>query len=675
MTLSILISLLLFFSFRKKFIHTQKVYLYLLSSFLLSQNQNQIRELKSQFDRAQLNSTAPVETQNVNQNTAPQTNLPETTILTPYQNQISISEYPAKDNEKFFGYDFFTKRDTIPFWENLPAPKDYILGPGDEIIIFLWGETQIRSTYVISRDGNIYDEKVGLMFISGKNISESKLFLKNQFERVYSTLGKKTPTTYMDVSLGKLRSINVNFVGQVKFAGIHPIHPFSTVITGLIQAGGVDTTGSLRKITIKRNENDTSTVDLYDYFIKGNLSSNIQLRDQDIVIVPPRVSTVKIDSAVLNQGVYEILPGENVYDLIEYAGGLTHKSSSKISIKRIKSRKIDYGQIYEGFHIDYDNSSLINVENGDIITVRYLFLQENEVEIIGQVKSPGKYLFKQGMTLSDLLVLSSGFNDTTFWKSVYTNKAEIIRRTPYKSYDQVIDVNLNEVMNGRENHELNSLDKIVVHANSKYKDKENIQIIGEVNIPGSYPLTFDKENLSSLIERAGGLTTKALPNGISIFRKKNYFEIFRGSEQNVAIEDLNLSQSMVRVAWENDNIILMPGDSVVIKERPGAVNITGEIYNPGLIEFEPNKSIGYYIQSAGGITNNGDHSDIVVIQPNGVVTPKKWYKRTKIQDGSTIIIKEKPEQLPFNSAEFASTWVSIISSTITTIVLARQLQN
>ena len=134
--------------------------------------------------------------------------------------------------------------------ENLPIPSNYILGPGDELVISLWGQTQLRESYTISREGKIYDEKVGLLNLNGRTIEQARAYLKNQFGRVYSTLNGKNPSAYIDVSLGDLRSINVNFVGNLNYPGIYPIHPFSTVITGLIQAGGIDTLGSLRNIEI-----------------------------------------------------------------------------------------------------------------------------------------------------------------------------------------------------------------------------------------------------------------------------------------------------------------------------------------------------------------------------------------------------------------------------------------
>ena len=123
----------------------------------------------------------------------------------------------------------FTKRDTVKFWENLPIPSQYLIGPGDELIISIWGQTQIRKNYVVSREGKIYDEKVGIVFVSGKSIKELKNYLNQEFVKIYSTLRGLNPTSYIDVSLGQLRSINVNFVGELDYPGVYPLHLFKFV--------------------------------------------------------------------------------------------------------------------------------------------------------------------------------------------------------------------------------------------------------------------------------------------------------------------------------------------------------------------------------------------------------------------------------------------------------------
>jgi protein involved in polysaccharide export with SLBB domain len=615
-------------------------------------------------------------------------------IGTPNQAQIIPYDLIEKDSihigSYYFGYDFFTQRDTIKFWENLPPPTNYLLGPGDELVVSLWGEAQLRKTYIISRDGTIYDERVGLLSMMGKTIDDSEDFLLNQFGRVFATLKGPKPSTYIDISLGKLRSINVNFVGEVIYPGIYPVHPFSSVITGLIQAGGVDTTGSLRNIQIKRNGKEYALLDLYDYLIKGNLSKNIQLRDQDIVVVPIRQSTITIDSAVVRPGIYEAIPGETVKQIISYSGGFKPNASGTIGLKRIipfDKRSVTQSSI-ENYYVDYTNSELLPIQNGDVITAETIFTTLNQVEIIGQVKKPGVYFYYSGMRIKDLIELAGGFNDTSFWKSVYQERGELVRRNPKTRYESVIDINLKNIINGDTAHNvlLQNLDRFVVHANLNFFETENVQILGEVNIPGSYPLISDNETLNSVLNRAGNLTSKALKNGISIYRDKKYIESNKIKEPKIINQDgltnniyenniyeNNITSEKVRVAWQNQSITLMPGDSVIVKEITGTVNISGEVYNPGLIEFQEGKSLKYYIDLAGGTTIDGNKNDVIVIYANGLVKPKKLFNSPRIHDGSTIIVNKKAIKEPFDITTFASSMLSIISTTVTILVLSKQL--
>ena len=214
---------------------------------LSAQSIQELQRLKTEYEKFQKGQKQLQPLSGVDGSSDPTIGLSHQAQITPYQ-PIEIDDEISGDESglKHFGYDFFTRRDTVAFWESLPTPANYLLGSGDELVISLWGETQVRETYIISRDGNIYDEKVGLLNLTGKSIIEARQYLKDQYGRIYATLNGKKATTFIDVSLGQLRSINVNFVGQVKYPGVYPIHPFSTVITGLIQAGGVDTTGSLR---------------------------------------------------------------------------------------------------------------------------------------------------------------------------------------------------------------------------------------------------------------------------------------------------------------------------------------------------------------------------------------------------------------------------------------------
>ena len=653
------------------------VYVLFVSIFALGYGQSiqELQKLKGDYEKFQ-KGQKQLPTTGVDPGVDPLTGLPKEAQLTPYEFETDLL-YQKEEDEglKHFGYDFFTLRDTVAFWENLPTPANYQLGPGDELVVSLWGETQLRETYTISRDGKIYDEKVGLLNLTGKSMEGAKKYLKTQFGRIYATLNGKTPTTFIDVSLGELRSINVNFVGEVQYPGVYPVHPFSTVITGLIQAGGLDTTGSLRTIQVKRNGEVVTVVDLYDYLLKGNLPNNIQLRDQDIVVIPTRKSTVEVDSAIVNPGIYEGVAGETVFNLIQYAGGLTPDAADNIGLSRIKPmNQRSFEGIYEGYYINIENAKLISVQNGDRIAVHHLFKENKLVEIIGQVKVPGVYHYYNGLTLKALLALGGGFDDSTFWKSVYHDQAEIIRRDPNSRYEKVIKVNLADIYNGNGEKDipLQNLDRIVIHANLNYFEKDNIYISGEVNIPGAYPLISDNETLQSVLNRAGNLTVKALKNGISIYRDKKYFEV-TAAQNAILLDAKDARDARVRVAWQNESIALMPGDSVVVKESTGTVNVSGQVYNPGLIEFRRGKSLRHYINSAGGITEMGNRKSIIVVYANGVVSPNKWYSRPRVEDGATIIVNEKAPEEPFDVTQFATNWTSIVASMITAVVLSKQL--
>jgi len=580
------------------------------------------------------------------------------TILSPSETMIIPFETDETDVDsslQFFGYDFFTLRDELIFSENLPTPASYVLGPGDEIIISIWGETQLRNTYTITKDGKIYDDNVGLLYPSHKTIEDVRDYVKKQFARFYITLKDPNPTSFIDVSLGELRSINVNFVGEITYPGIYAIHPFSTVITGLIQAGGVDSSGSLRNIQVKRENELAINVDLYDYLLKGNLPKNIQLRDQDIVIVPVRKSTIKVDSAVVRPGIYESRPGETILQIIDYAGGLKVTASETIGLRRIISRKekVSKDQSIQNYYIEFENADITTVQNGDNIIVRSMFNNISQVEIIGQVKTPGIYYFNEGMQLLDLIDLGGGFRDTTFLKTINFKQSELMRRNPKSRYEQIIPINLEKLVTGdkSENILLQNMDRFVVHSNQNYFEKENIKILGEVKVPGSYPQLSDHESLQSFIDRADGFTSMAHTEGIEIFR------------------------DTLRVAWENTNIPLAPGDSVVIKEKPGVVMVTGEVYNSGLVEFQKGKSLKYYLDAAGGITPEGNSNDVIVIYANGVVRPKKLLNIPRVKDGSTIIVNVKEIEETFNPTEMATTIASFLSSIVTIIVLSQQIQN
>ena len=418
------------------------VYILLLSP-LVSQNMQDLQRLQDQYEQqSRVRDIQGQEAESSN-NFDIRSSQPREILVSPFFNTFLDSTSIKTD---YFGYDFFSKRDSVIFWENLPTPKGYILGPGDEIVISLWGQTKIRENYIISKEGDIYDGKVGLINLGGKSIESAAKYLINQYKEVYSTLGGNTPKTFFDLSLGRLGSINVNFVGECIYPGVYALHPYSNLITGLIHSGGVDTTGSLRKIKIKRASGKVINVDLYNYFLKGSVPKNIQLKDQDIVLVPVRESTVTINESVYRPGIYEGLKNETIFDLISYAGGNKPNSSDIIGVKRIAPSysNVNVNKKIENFYISLDASKTKNISDGDLITVEAIPEDINEVEIVGRVKKPGKYYFFPEMRILDLIDLSGGMSDSTYALSMYED-AQLVRREPERRYEKVIPVKLSEI--------------------------------------------------------------------------------------------------------------------------------------------------------------------------------------------------------------------------------------
>ena len=545
---------------------------------------------------------------------------------------------------KFFGYDFFLSKDSLLIWNNLPVPSSYSLGPGDEIIISLWGETQLRESATIGRDGLVYIERVGQLSLTGRTIEEAEKYLVKQFQKVYETLKGARPSTFMDVSLGQLKSINVTFVGEVSSPGVHPIHPFSTALTGLLQVGGIDTTGSLRNIQIIRSENDTYKVDFYKFLLSGKSDNiDIRLQDNDIVFIPPRQSRVEIIGSVKRPGIYESDANDKISDLVNYAGGLRANANENILIYEKYLSKNGYSNKSKYVLLDDINQTPSKFVN-KIIAFSIPNYDKN-VYVYGQVKNPGIYGFEEGMNILDLLKIVGGLYDKTFYKTIYAPRADIIRRDFKSNYPKVIPINLEELKQGNQtqNIELHNWDMIFVRKNKNFTLPKQVQITGQVNIPGYYTLSKPRETLQNLIDRSGGYTNRAYKDGIQLFR------------------------DTIQVALDNFDFSLADGDSIHVPDYPGVVQVIGEVYSPGYVQYRKRKRLKNYIEAAGGFTLDARQKYITIIQPNGDVKVKDSFWTPRIKEGALIIVHKKREELPFDLTAFLKDTASIAAS-LTTII-------
>ena len=570
--------------------------------------------------------------------------------------ELKQAELDKKEDDelrlKHFGYEFFTTRDTISIWNNLPMPSSYILGPGDEIIISLWGETQLRDNYTIGREGMVYVERVGQLSLTGKSMEQAKKYLEKQFQKVYETLKGSRPSTYMDVSLGQLKSINVTFVGEVKSPGIYPVHPFSTVLTGLIQAGGVDTTGSLRNIQIIRPITDPQQVDMYAFLLSGETGqANMRLQDNDVIFIPPRSSRIEVVGAVKRPGIYEANRSDNVAAVVDYAGGLRTNAQHTLVVyrKNLGLLNRDAENAADAVYVPYNAANQMKIDNVNRIMAHSAPDYIKSVYIYGQVKNSGIYGFQEGMNVLDLLKMVGGLFDETYYQTIYAPRADIIRRDPRSNFPKVIPINLEELKQGNhtQNIELHNWDIILVRKNKNFAKSKQVQITGEVNVPGFYTLTKPKETLQELLDRSGGFTDRAFEDGIQLYRDS------------------------IQVALDNYNFSLAHGDSVHVPDHPGVVQVMGEVYNPGYVQYNRGMGLNNYIEAAGGFTLEARKKYITIIYPNGNVRVKDSFIPPRIKEGSIVIVHQEEGRLPFDVTEFLKETASIAASFATMFYILR----
>jgi len=615
-------------------------------NFVLSQTLDDYQELKRLYE----------ESQNMKmQEGAEVLGTEEVIGSVPLEAESIINKQITKDTDelnKYFGYDFLTLRDTIPFWPNYSSPENYILGPGDNIEISLWGLAQLNKTYILNRDGNIYDSSVGIIQLGGKSLNEARQHLKDRFYTKIESLKGKNPTTFMNVTLGELKSINVHFVGNVKIPGIHILNPMSTVIHGLVQAGGVEITGSLRSIHLKRNGKLFEEIDLYNYLLTGDNSNNIILQNDDIIVVPNRESLVEVIGEVYNPGIFETLPNESIADVISYSGGLKPQSYYKASVKRLiphHSRKP--GDLpFEFKSVDLNDLVDIDVLNSDVIEINALSDVDRTVSITGQVKNPGTYQLTETMTLKDLLFLCGGVEDPEYLKSMH-DKILIVRIDEKNNDEILIYKSIKRVLDDAEenNFQLNDKDMVIIYSNIKYQDQKLVKVRGEVNIPGSIYFKYDNPTLDYALEESGGITNYGYMPGLTIYRDNK------------------------KVIWDNNKTVLQNGDSIHVPLKPLAVEVRGNVYNPGYVQYKKGRSVRNYIESAGGRTSNASRRDILVTYPNGEVHTTHIFPR-KVIDGSIITVNAKPEREVFDFSEFIKETISITSSLALTYIAITRLK-
>ena len=578
-------------------------------------------------------------------------------------NQESIEiEIEQKDSENlspFFGYDYFNKQ--INFFDNIPTPIDFKLGAGDEIILSLWGEKNSREKFILNKDGMIYYQNIGFVNLSGKTLNEAENLLSSELSRIYSTLNSSNNSTQLMLELGKIKSVNVYFSGQVTSPGINLIHPFSDIFSALVQAGGVKDSGSLRKVQIIRNSEIIAVVDFYSFFLNGmNSFSNIRILDGDVIHVPVVANRAEIKGEIINPGFYELLDSDLLTNLINYAGGLSSIASDKAVINDIiPIDKRDSDDIARSGRLIYlSQTDKIKIQNGSVVELIPIAKNDTFVTVFGRVTRPGLYPIDQlrsqnqesGITLKEVLDIAGGFEDPNFRKTINEDLV-ILRLDENQFYAEEFRVNYSDA----NSFKLEVNDKIFVYELPQYKNSFTYTIKGEVNSPGTYPLR-EGLSLSQAIKLAGGITEMGSINSVSV--TKNLVSIDSDGNEFNKVELVSNIDLNFQIADQN---------IITILPKTNVVRVDGNVYNPGFIAHQSGTgmTMSKAIELAGGYKPYSLKKRAYVVRANGEIEQADIFrgKAKRVFPGDSIFVPVNPDPDEFDITSF----IADLSSTLANI--------
>lgn len=501
--------------------------------------------------------------------------------------------------EQIFGHNIFTNENlTFEPNVNVATPVNYRLGPGDEVIIDVWGasETTIRQT--ISPEGSILVNNLGPVYLNGKTVKEANSYLKQEFAKIYSGVSGNTPSSQIKLTLGEIRSIQVNVMGEVVVPGTYTLSSFSSVFHALYRAGGVNKIGSLRSIKVVRGGHVIADLDVYNFIMKGKMKDDIRLQDGDVIIVNPYESLVRILGKVKRPMFYEMKSVETVGTLLKYAGDFTGDAYKKAV--RIVRKNGGEHQIYNVDEIDY---SVFRVMDGDVVTVDSVLQRfENRVEIRGAVYREGMYQLNGTInTVKQLIKKAEGVRGDAF-----LNRAIIDRENEDLTHE-MIQIDLRGLLNGTvADIPLLRNDILYIPSIHDLKEEETLTVHGEVANPGTY-LYSNNMTIEDLVLQAGGLLEGAATVKIEVARRIKNPESSKFSTTIGQTFSFNLKNGLL-IGDGSDNFYLQPFDEIYIRKSPAYheqqnVIVNGEVLFSGSYALtKKNARLTDLIEKAGGIT-------------------------------------------------------------------------
>lgn len=514
----------------------------------------------------------------------------ETTALT--DNQPTTEELAQED--QVFGRNIFNTRNlTFEPNSNMATPPNYQLGPGDEVIIDIWGASQTSIRQTITPDGTINMQELGPIYLSGMTVEEANRFLKNKLGTVFSNENNQ-----IQVTLGNTRTIQINIMGEVVQPGTYALSAFSTVFHALYRAGGVNDIGSLRNVQLVRNGKKIAAVDVYDFIMQGKIKDDIRLQEGDVIIVPAYDMLVKMSGNVKRPMRFEMKKDETLAALIKYAGGFNADAYSK-SVRMVRQN----GMEYEVKTVDEMDYSVCQLRDGDVVTVGAILNRfTNKVEIKGAVYRPDIYALDGKVnTVRALIEKAQGLMDDAF-----TNRA-VLQRQRDDLTSEIVSVDVKALMNGTiPDIPLRKNDILYIPSIHDLQDLGSVTIYGEVTKPDSYPYA-DNMTLEDLIIQAGGLKEAASTVRVDVSRRIKDTKSVNSSDSIGQMFSFALKDGFVIDG--QPGFVLQPYDQVFVRRSPGYqtqqnVSIQGEVIFGGAYTLTSKaERLSDLVKKAGGVTN------------------------------------------------------------------------
>lgn len=500
---------------------------------------------------------------------------------------------PTAAGKKVFGRDIFSQAN--PSFQpnvNMAVPPTYILGPGDQVVIDIYGASQQTLIHTISPEGTITIPSYGPVYLSGLSVAAAKKKLK-------STVGSRYQSSNLQVSVANTRTIQVNIMGEVKVPGTYRLSAFANVFYALYRAGGTSSLGTLRNIKVYRDEEVVAVIDLYDYILNGRMTGNINLQDNDIIQVGVYDRLVGITGSVRRPMFYEMREDETLETLIKYAGDFTGDANRK-TVRLVRQA----GERYQVYNIDESELKSFRLEDGDAVTVDGMINRfENMVEIKGAVFRPGLFRLDSNLTtVRGLIEAADGLTEDAF-----TSRAVLHRLKEDRSL-LTIPVDIQGIMSGRvADIQLHNEDVLFIPTETELRTNRTFTITGEVMSPGTYEYA-DNTTIEDLIVMAGGLTDQASMGKVDVSRRIRDPKATQKS--NKIAESFTFSLKDGLVIDGEQGFVLEPYDVVHVRRSPAYstarnITVTGEVnYEGGFTLEGKDMRLSDAIAMAGGLTEN-----------------------------------------------------------------------